>query len=84
MLLDAFVIAATYWLAWFLWINVYVGRNNPETGILPIEIYLIAFAAIVPGYLILYNAFDLYASKRTSKTMYEVFNIIRWGLLPSW
>ena len=77
VLLDAFVIAATYWLSWFLWINVYVGRNNPETGILPIEIYLIAFAAIVPGYLILYNAFDLYASKRTSKTMYEVFNIIK-------
>lgn len=77
VLLDALVIAATYWLAWFLWINVYVKVNNPETGILPIEVYVIAFVAIVPGYLILYNAFDLYSSKRTSKTMYEVFNIIK-------
>lgn len=77
VLLDALVIAATYWLAWFLWIHVYVKVNNPETGILPIEVYVIAFVAIVPGYLILYNAFDLYSSKRTSKTMYEVFNIIK-------
>lgn len=77
VLLDALVIAATYWLSWFLWINVYVKENNPETGILPIEIYLAAFIAIVPGYLILYNAFDMYSSKRTSKTMYEVFNIIK-------
>ena len=77
VLLDALVIAATYWLSWFLWINVYVKRNNPDTGILSIEIYLFAFAAIVPGYLILYNAFDLYSSKRTSKTMYEVFNIVK-------
>ena len=77
VLLDALSIAATYWLAWFLWINVYVKVNSPETGILPIEVYLIAFVAIVPGYLILYNAFDLYSSKRTSRTMYEVFNIIK-------
>lgn len=77
VLLDALVIAATYWLSWFLWINVYVKVNNPETGILPIEVYGIAFVAIVPGYLILYNAFDLYSSKRTSKTMYEVFNMIK-------
>lgn len=77
VLLDALVISATYWLSWFLWINVYVKVNNPETGILPVEIYLIAFVAIVPGYLILYNAFDLYSSKRTSRTMYEVFNIVK-------
>ena len=77
VLLDALVVAATYWLAWFLWINVYVKVNNPETGILPMEIYVTAFAAIVPGYLILYNVFDMYSSKRTSRTMYEVFNIIK-------
>lgn len=77
VLLDALVIAATYWLSWFLWINVYVKENNPETGILPIQTYLAAFVAIVPGYLILYNAFDMYSSKRTSRTTYEVFNIIK-------
>ena len=77
VLLDALVIAATYWLSWFFWINFYVRGNNPETGVLPIETYLAAFVAIVPGYLILYNAFDMYSSKRTSRTAYEVFNIIK-------
>lgn len=76
-MLDALVITAAYWLAWFLWINVYVKENNPETGILPIETYLAAFIAIIPGYLILYNTFDLYSSKRISRTAYEVFNIIK-------
>ncbi|MBQ2257201.1 MAG: undecaprenyl-phosphate glucose phosphotransferase [Lachnospiraceae bacterium] len=46
-------------------------------GILPIETYFTAFVAIVPGYLILYNTFDLYSSKRTAKTVYEIFNIIK-------
>ena len=77
VLLDALVVAATYWLSWFFWINVYVKENSPEAGILPIEIYLAAFIAIVPGYLILYNAFDMYSSKRTSRTAYEIFNIIK-------
>ena len=77
VLLDALVIAATYWLSWFFWINFYVRGNNPETGVLPIETYLAAFIAIVPGYLILYNAFDMYSSKRTSRTAYEIFNIIK-------
>ena len=77
VLLDALVIAATYWLSWFFWINFYVRGNNPETGVLPIETYLAAFIAIVPGYLILYNAFDMYSSKRTSSTAYEIFNIIK-------
>lgn len=52
-------------------------ENDPGTGILAVQIYFTAFVAIVPGYLILYNAFDLYSSKRTAKTVYEIFNIIR-------
>jgi Undecaprenyl-phosphate glucose phosphotransferase len=54
-----------------------VKENDPGTGILAVQIYFTAFIAIVPGYLILYNAFDLYSSKRTAKTVYEIFNIIR-------
>ncbi|MBO5030900.1 MAG: undecaprenyl-phosphate glucose phosphotransferase [Lachnospiraceae bacterium] len=77
VLLDALVIAACYWLSWFLWLSGYVKRTEPGIGILPIETYFVAFAAIVPGYLILYNTFDMYSSKRTAKTAYEVFNIIK-------
>ncbi len=60
-----------------MWIQIYVGENNPETGILPIETYFTAFIAIVPGWLILYNMFDMYSSKRTSGSMHEVLNIIK-------
>lgn len=77
VLLDALVIGAAYWLSWFLWLSGYVRENEPGTGILSVEIYFTAFLAIVPGYLILYNASDLYSSKRTAKTVYEVFNIIK-------
>lgn len=77
VLLDALVISASYWLSWFLWLSGYVKETQPGTGILPINTYFAAFAAIIPGYLILYNAFDLYSSKRTAKTAYEIFNIIK-------
>jgi Undecaprenyl-phosphate glucose phosphotransferase len=50
---------------------------DPEMGVLPIEIYTAALIAIVPSYLILYNAFDMYSSKRTARTVYEIFNIIK-------
>lgn len=77
VLLDALVIAAAYWLAWFLWLSGNVKEMEPGTGILPVEIYFIAFVLIVPGYLILYNSCDLYSSKRTAKAVYEIFNIIK-------
>jgi Undecaprenyl-phosphate glucose phosphotransferase len=50
---------------------------DPGMGVLPIEIYTAALIAIVPSYLILYNAFDMYTSKRTARTVYEIFNIIK-------
>jgi len=77
VLLDALVIAAAYWLSWFLWLSGYVKENVPGTGILPVQVYFIAFLVIVPEYLILYSTFDLYSSKRTAKTIYEIFNIIK-------
>lgn len=77
VLLDAIVIAAAYWFSWFLWLSGYVKENDPGIGILSVETYFAALVAIVPGYLILYNTFDLYSSKRTAKTVYEIFNIIK-------
>lgn len=77
VLLDAMVIAAAYWFSWFLWLSGYVKENDPGIGILSVETYFAALAAIVPGYLILYNTFDLYSSKRTAKAIYEIFNIIK-------
>ena len=76
VLFDAIIVGASYWLAWFLWLSGVVKELEPGIGILSIEFYFTALLAIIPGYLILYNAFDLYSSKRTSKAVYEIFNII--------
>ncbi len=73
VLLDAFVVAATYLLAHFLWVS----QKAPETGVLAVEIYYSALIVIVPAYLILYNTFELYTPKRMSKSVYELFNIIQ-------
>ncbi len=77
VLLDALVTAASYSLAWFLWLSGLVKEIENGTGVLPTQTYFVALIAIVPCYLILYNVFDMYSSKRTSKTTYEIFNIIK-------
>jgi Undecaprenyl-phosphate glucose phosphotransferase len=77
VLLDALVIIATYGLSWYLWLSGNVKSLEPGMGVLPIEIYTAALIAIVPAYLILYNAFDMYSSKRTARAVYEIFNIIK-------
>ena len=77
VLTDAAITAGSYWLAWFLWLSGSVKETQHGMGILSREIYFSALIAIVPGYLILYNIFDLYSSKRTAKMAYEIFNIIK-------
>ncbi|MCM1182356.1 MAG: undecaprenyl-phosphate glucose phosphotransferase [Roseburia sp.] len=77
VLLDALVTGGSYSLAWFLWLSGSVKETQPGIGILSAEFYFSALIVILPAYLILYNACDLYSSKRTAKTTYEVFNIIK-------
>lgn len=77
VLLDAIVVLSAYWLSWFLWLSGAVKEVEPGTGVLSIEVYFSAVFAIVPGYLFLYNSFDMYSSKRTARLLYEVINIIK-------
>ena len=77
VLLDALVVAVSYLLAWFIWLGGRVVEMEPGTGILAREIYFSALFAVVPGYLILYNAFEMYSPKRTARTKYEIFSIIK-------
>lgn len=77
VLLDAVVIAVSYFAAWFLWLGGSVIELLPGTGILAKELYFAVLIPVIPGYLILYNAFDMYSSKRTAKSKYELFNIIK-------
>ncbi|MBQ3163006.1 MAG: undecaprenyl-phosphate glucose phosphotransferase [Lachnospiraceae bacterium] len=77
VLLDAVVIAASYFAAWFLWLGGSVVELLPGTGILAKEIYFSVLLAVIPGYLLLYNIFDMYTSKRMARQKYELFNIIK-------
>ncbi len=77
VLLDAVVIAASYFAAWFFWLGGSVVELLPGTGILAKEFYFSVLIAVIPGYLLLYNTCDMYSSKRTAKQKYELFNIIR-------
>ncbi len=77
VLLDAVVIAASYFAAWFLRLGGSVVELLPGTGILSKEIYFAVLIAVIPGYLLLYNIFDMYTSKRMARQKYELFNIIK-------
>lgn len=73
VVLDAVVTAVSYFLAWLL----IIGMGTPGRGALPLEIYMWALIVIVPLYLLLYAAFNLYSPKRVQSRRYELANICR-------
>ena len=76
VVIDAFVIAASYLLAWL--IRFYDQLTGPSLiGILPFERYMFALVFIVPGFLILYQAFNLYSPKRVQGRRLELANIVK-------
>ena len=75
VLIDALVLALSYVLSWYCYVRLGVMNNHPERGILPPATYMMALLYIVPGYLLLYYAFNLYASKRFQGRRLEFANI---------
>ena len=75
MVIDAFVIALSYFLAWV--IKFYVPFLNDNEGRLPFRVYMSALLFIVPGYLILNYAFNMYTPKRMQGRRLELSNIIK-------
>ena len=83
ILLDAIIIALAYGSAWGIkfWIDTY---NNVIGGVGPRPMYLYTLCAVVPGYLILYGIFNMYAPKRTREVkeqIMDVFNANTVGIL---
>ncbi len=72
MVLDALIIMASYLLAWWIQFNFLA---DPKAGKLPMQTYMMALLFIVPGYLLLYDAFRLYKPKRVSGRMLEAGNL---------
>lgn len=75
VVIDAFVIALSYFLAWV--IKFYVPFLNDNVGRLPFRVYMSALLLIVPGYLILNYAFNMYTPKRMQGRRLELSNIIK-------
>lgn len=72
VVLDALIIVISYLLAW--WIQ-FTFLADPKAGKLPVQTYMMALLFVVPGYLLLYDAFHLYKPKRVSGRMMEAGNL---------
>ena len=74
MIIDAFVIVVSYILAW--WLKFSSGILDSPGGALSFGFYMKALVVIVPLYLILYYAFNLYTPKRVQGRRLEFSNVV--------
>ena len=72
---DALVIALSYVTAWFL--KFQGPYSQTSVRVLSFEQYMFALVFIVPGFLILYYAFNLYTPKRVQGRRLELANITK-------
>ena len=79
VVIDAVVICVSYFLAWVF--KFLILRDPPGLGFV---LYMVALAGIVPLYLMLYLAFNMYTAKRVQGRRLEIGNIVKanaFGLL---
>ena len=75
VVIDACVIAVSYSLSWLL--KFKSGIMDVEGDILVPSVYFTALIYLIPVYLLLYYAFNLYTSKRVQGRRLEAGNIIK-------
>ncbi len=73
LLLDALVVVVSYTMAWMLWF----GLSDITGGVLSTREYFSALIILVPGYMMLYSMFQLYAPKRTTRTKVEIYTVFK-------
>ncbi len=78
IVLDAIIIALSYGLSYYI---MFGGRFGNKIPALPTDVYAMALMLIVPGCLILYWMFHLYAPKRIQGVRLEIANIIKANLV---
>jgi Undecaprenyl-phosphate glucose phosphotransferase len=74
VLLDALVIIVSYLVAWYI---MAINTRRAVIGVLPTEFYMMALVVLVPFFLLLYSAFNLYTPKRIQGRRLEGGNIIK-------
>lgn len=75
VVIDAFVIALSYILAWLIKFEGPFAAGSVKA--LSFQQYMILLIGIVPGFLILYYAFNLYTPKRVQGRRLELANITK-------
>ena len=73
VVMDAVVVIVSYAFAW--WLKFSSGFVDKEIGVLSFEFYMRALILIVPLYILLYYAFNLYTPKRVQGRRLEFSNI---------
>lgn len=74
-IIDALVIAVSYALAWFL--RFRSGLFELDPWYLSLQEYMAVLIYIIPGYLILYYAFQLYTPKRVQGRRLEAWHVVQ-------
>lgn len=74
VLIDAMVVAFSYAFAW--WLKFSSGIMDNEGGVLAFSFYMRVLLLIVPLYILLYYAFNLYTPKRVQGRRLELSNIV--------
>lgn len=77
MLVDALIVAVAYLLAWYIKFCTVLADTEPGAGALDTLTYFNALYFLIPGYVILYYYFNMYAPKRASSRRYEMEGIIK-------
>ena len=75
VVLDMLIIVLSYVLAWNIQFRLIVPGRESGAGYLPMQTYMFALVFLVPGYLILYYMFNLYAPKRVQGRRLEASNV---------
>lgn len=74
IVLDAVIIIISYLIAWYVMLKLAFSR---EAGVLPPEVYMMALVALVPFFLLLYYACNLYVPMRMQGRRLEGGNILK-------
>lgn len=72
------MIILSYLLAWFLMLRSVEGK---EIGVLPPELYMMVLVVLVPFFLLLYYACNLYTPKRVQGRRLEGSNIVKANII---
>lgn len=74
VVIDGLVVCLSYILAW--WLKFESGFVDSYAA-LPMEVYMSALVFVIPAYLLLYYAFNLYTPKRVQGRRLEAANILK-------